>query len=72
MRVTGQSVSVGLLGSIAASRLGPGGWGLLLRHAGGTAAADAFAWGYRAAMATGAGLALLGALASRTRGTGHR
>jgi EmrB/QacA subfamily drug resistance transporter len=72
MRVTGQAVSVGLLGSIAASRLGSGGWNQLLRHAGGTGAADAFAWGYRAAMATGAGLALLGALASLTRGPAHR
>ncbi len=68
MRVTGQSLSVGLLGSIAASRLGPGGWSQLLAHTGGSAAADAFAWGYRAAMLTGAGLALAGAWASLTRG----
>jgi len=72
MRVTGQAVSVGLLGSIAASRLGPGGWSQLLRQGGGSGAAGAFAWGYRAAMATGAGLALLGALASLTRGTARR
>jgi EmrB/QacA subfamily drug resistance transporter len=72
MRVTGQALSVGLLGSIAASRLGPGGWSLLLRHTGGSGAADAFAWGYRAAMLTGAFLALVGALASQTRGTAHR
>ena len=71
MRVTGQALSVGLLGSIAASRLGAGGWGLLLRHAGGPAVAGAFAAGYRAAMFTGAGLALLGAWASLTRGA-HR
>jgi EmrB/QacA subfamily drug resistance transporter len=69
MRVTGQSLSVGVLGSIAASRLGPGGWSLLLRHAGGAPVADAFATGYRAAMFTGAFLALLGAWASMTRGT---
>lgn len=72
MRVTGQAVSVGLLGSIAASRLAPGGWNQLLHHAGGTGPADAFAWGYRAAMAAGAGLALLGALASLTRGTARQ
>ena len=68
MRVTGQALSVALLGGIAASRLGSGGWRQLL-HQGGSAgpAADAFAWGYRAAMLTGAGLALLGACASLTR-----
>jgi MFS family permease len=69
MRVTGQSLSVGVLGSIAASRLGPGGWNLLLRHAGGAGVADAFAWGYQAAMLTGALLAVLGAWASMTRGS---
>ncbi|MDR3673527.1 MAG: MFS transporter [Holophaga sp.] len=67
MRVTGQSLSVGVLGSIAASRLGPGGWNLLLRHTG-SAAVDAYAQGYRAAMFTGAFLALMGAWASLTRG----
>jgi MFS family permease len=70
MRVTGQSLSVAFLGSIAASRLGPGGWNLLLRHTGGNAAATAYAWGYQAAMLAGAGLALLGAWASMTRGAG--
>jgi hypothetical protein len=70
MRVTGQSLSVGVLGSIAASRLGPGGWAQLLAHAGGSRAADAYAWGYQAAMLTGAGLALMGAWASLTRGSG--
>jgi EmrB/QacA subfamily drug resistance transporter len=70
MRVTGQSLSVALLGSIAASRLGPGGWNLLLRHTGGNAAATAYAWGYQAAMLAGAGLALMGAWASMTRGSG--
>jgi len=68
MRVTGQALSVAALGSIAAARLGPGGWGLLLRHAGGPEIAGAFAWGYRAAMFSGAALALLGAWASLTRG----
>jgi EmrB/QacA subfamily drug resistance transporter len=66
MRVTGQALSVAVLGGIAASRLGAGGWRALLRQASG-GAADAFAWGYSAAMFTGAGLALLGALASLTR-----
>jgi EmrB/QacA subfamily drug resistance transporter len=67
MRVTGQALSVGVLGSIAASRLGAGGWNQLLRHSGSTAVA-AYAQGYRAAMGTGALLALLGAWASLTRG----
>ena len=72
MRVTGQSLSVGVLGSIAASRLGPGGWAMLLRHGGGSAVADAYARGYQAAMLTGAFLALMGAWASLTRGAGRR
>ena len=72
MRVTGQSLSVGLLGSIAASRLGPGGWSLLLEQTGGTGIAAAYAWGYQAAMVTGAVLALLGAWASMTRGAAQR
>jgi len=55
-------------GGIAASHLGPGGWRLLLRVGGSPQAAAAFALGYRSAMATGAGLALLGAWASMTRG----
>jgi MFS family permease len=69
MRVTGQALSVAILGGIAASHLGPGGWRLLLRAGGSPQAAAAFAQGYRAAMATGAGLALLGAWASLARGT---
>ena len=68
MRVTGQALSVAILGGIAASHLGPGGWRLLLRVGGSPQAAAAFALGYRSAMATGAGLALLGAWASMTRG----
>jgi len=69
MRVIGQSLSVGILGGIAASRLGPGGWKQLLKSAQGTTgAAEAFAWGYRMAMFTGAFLVLLGAWASMTRG----
>lgn len=68
MRVTGQALSVAILGGIAASHLGPGGWRMLLRAGGSPEAAAAFASGYAAAMATGAGLALLGAWASLVRG----
>lgn len=70
MRVMGQALSVALLGGIAASRLGPGGWRLLLQAGRSPAAADAFARGYSAAMVTGAGLALLGAWASLARPAG--
>ena len=81
MRVTGQALSVAVLGGIAASSLGSRGGDLLLRigvpvpgqtHAAAIAAADfvahQYTHGYRAAMVTGAGLALVGALASLTRG----
>jgi len=69
--VTGQALSVAILGGIAASHLGSGGWRLLLRAGGSPQAADAFARGYGAAMLSGAGLALLGAWASLARGA-HR
>jgi len=69
MRVTGQALSVAILGGIAASHLGPGSWRLLLRAGGSPEAASAFAQGYATAMATGATLALLGAWASLARGT---
>ena len=72
MRVTGQALSVAILGGIAASHLGPGGWRLLLRAGGSPQAAEAFARGYSAAMGTGAGLALLGAWASLARGAHRR
>ncbi len=68
MRVTGQALSVAILGGIAASHLGPGGWRALLKIGSSPQAAEAFARGYRAAMLTGAALALLGAWASATRG----
>ncbi|GLH73623.1 MFS transporter [Geothrix limicola] len=68
MRVTGQALSVAVLGGIAASHLGPGGWRLLLRAGGSPQAAEAFVRGYRAAMLTGAALALLGLWASSARG----
>jgi Na+/melibiose symporter-like transporter len=68
MRVTGQALSVALLGGIASCRLGAAGWRHLLQHAGQAGpAADAFAWGYSAAMGAGACLSLLGAWASLTR-----
>ena len=81
MRVTGQALSVAVLGGIAASTLGPTGGRLLLTL--GTpvpgqsrAAAQAvetfvlhhYAQGYQYAMVTGAALAFVGALASLTRG----
>jgi MFS family permease len=69
MRVTGQAMSVAILGGIASHGLGQGGWKALLRHGGGPEA-RIFAHGYRTAMAAGACLALLGAWASLTRGRG--
>jgi EmrB/QacA subfamily drug resistance transporter len=81
MRATGQAMSVAVLGGIAASTLGPAGGRLLLTsgtpvpgqsHAAALAAATHllhhYAHGYRYAMITGAGLVLVGALASLTRG----
>ncbi len=68
MRVVGQALSVAILGGIASSRLGSEGWRHLLQKGPSTASADAFAWGYSAAMTAGACLALLGAWASLTRG----
>jgi len=81
MRVTGQALSVAVLGAIAASQLGVSGTRLIYTGgqavgaaAHGAAAATAatqiaenYALGYKYAMFTGAGLALLGALASLTR-----
>jgi len=71
MRVTGQALSVAILGGIAASHLGTGGWKQLLHVGASPQAAAAYARGYSAAMLTGAGLALLGAWASLARGA-HR
>ena len=86
MRVTGQALSVAVLGAIAASQLGVSGSRLIYTGGqaassgahgashGGSAAASVFAHvvqnyalGYKYAMFTGAGLALVGALASLTR-----
>ena len=74
MRTAGQSLSVALLGGIAASQLGRLGGRLLFSHGGSgasaltTKAADGYAQGYRYAMLAGAVLALVGALVSLTRG----
>ena len=76
MRVTGQALSVAVLGGIAAGALGPAGGRLLFTHGSGagalahgaaTAVTD-YARGFRYAMITGAALALLGAVLSLTRG----
>jgi EmrB/QacA subfamily drug resistance transporter len=67
MRVTGQALSIAILGGIASSRMGVQAWQDLLVHRGTALAADAYAWGYTAAMLAGAALALLGAWASLTR-----
>jgi EmrB/QacA subfamily drug resistance transporter len=66
MRVTGNALSVALLGAIAVSQLGPG--GADFPSGAGGAVAAAYATGYRYAMLTAAALALLGAVASMTRG----
>lgn len=68
MRVTGQALSIALLGGIASARLGASGWQELLRQGGTSQAGEAFAWGYASAMLMGCALALLGAWASLTRG----
>ena len=78
MRTAGQSLSVALLGGIAASQLGRLGGRLLFTHGGSGAsgisakAVDAYAQGYRYAMLAGAALALVGALVSLTRGGEHQ
>jgi EmrB/QacA subfamily drug resistance transporter len=73
MRVVGMSLSIAILGGIAASRLGRLGGRLLFSHgheAGVLAgkAVNDYAHGYSLAMYTGAALALVGAAVSLTRG----
>ena len=73
MRSTGMALSVALLGGIAASSLGAVGGRLLFTHGNGagavaSAAVRGYAHGYQLAMLAGAGLALVGALVSLTRG----
>lgn len=72
MRVTGQALSVALLGAIAASQLGALGARLIFAPEDGVElsarAASEFATGYRYAMVTAAVLAVLAAVASLVRG----
>jgi EmrB/QacA subfamily drug resistance transporter len=71
MRFLGQSLSIGVLGALATSRLGAGGQAVLLTgRAQGTSAASAYVAGYHLAMVAGAGIAVVGAIASLTR-PGH-
>jgi EmrB/QacA subfamily drug resistance transporter len=71
-RVTGQALSVALLGAIAASQLGALGARVIFAPGDGeelsVAAAQGFADGYALAMGVAAGFAALGALASLVRG----
>jgi MFS family permease len=75
MRVTGQALSIAVLGGIAASQLGHVGAELIFRHhglgAGGKESqsiVEGFLQGYRVAMLAGVGLAVLGAVTSLGRG----
>jgi EmrB/QacA subfamily drug resistance transporter len=75
MRVTGQALSVAVLGGIAASQLGRVGGRLLFTHGRGAGQAPLaeqavahYAQGFKLAMFTGAALGLFGALVSLTRG----
>ena len=68
MRFLGQALSLGVLGALATSRLGAGGQAVLLTgQAQGTRAAAAYVSGYHLAMLAGAGIAVVGAMASLTR-----
>jgi EmrB/QacA subfamily drug resistance transporter len=68
MRFLGQTLSIGVLGALATSRLGAGGQAVLLTgRARGMGAASAYVAGYHLAMVAGAGIALVGAIASLTR-----
>jgi MFS family permease len=70
MRTTGQGVSIGLLGAIAASGLGPtGGRVLFLGEEASAAAASSYSEGFRTAMLVAAGLAVAGAVVSLVRGS---
>jgi MFS family permease len=73
MRTAGQGLSIGLLGAIAASSLGPVGARVIFLHeklSGGASAAatSSFSSGYRDAMLVAAGMAVVGALISLVRG----
>lgn len=66
-RVMGMTMSVAILGGLAASHLGRGGWQDLLKFGPSGPGADAFMWGYRTAMLAGAGFVLLGFFACLVR-----
>jgi EmrB/QacA subfamily drug resistance transporter len=68
MRSLGQSMSIAALGAIIAAHLGANGGKVLLGGSGPASRAGAFLDGYRTAMAVGAGIAIIGALVSLTRG----
>lgn len=69
MRTAGQGVSIGLLGAIAASGLGPtGGRVLFLGEEASAAAALSYSNGFHAAMLVAAGLTIAGAMVSLVRG----
>ncbi|WP_005035711.1 MFS transporter [Holophaga foetida] len=70
MRVTGQALSIAILGSIASSHLAHGGWRQLLKVGSSPQAAAAYSHGYQTAMVVGALFALVGVWASLARG-GH-
>jgi EmrB/QacA subfamily drug resistance transporter len=67
-RFVGQALSVGILGSIAASRLAGAGGATLTTQITATGGAAAFHAGYRWAMITGTAIALMAALVSASRG----
>lgn len=68
MRTVGQSLSLAILGAIAAGALGPAGADVLVGAAADGVSAGSYLDGYRTAMATAAAIALLGALVSTARG----
>ncbi len=68
MRSLGQSMSIAVLGAITAVHLGGAGDKLLLGGQAPPHAGELYIEGYRVAMAVGAGIAVVGALVSLTRG----
>jgi EmrB/QacA subfamily drug resistance transporter len=72
MRSAGMTLSIAILGGLAAGHLGEGGWQALLELGPGGHGADAFITGYRTAMFTGAGFALLGVLTEVVNGATNK
>jgi EmrB/QacA subfamily drug resistance transporter len=68
MRSLGQSMSIAVLGAITADHLGAVGGRMLFGGKAPVHAGAAYLDGYRLAMAVGAGIAVIGALVSLTRG----